>query len=683
MKNTAIPPKPRKQLHEMTHHGITRLDPYYWLRERENPEVTDYLEAENAYVDTVMEDTKALQEKLFEELKGRIKKNDETVPYQLDNYYYYVRFIEGGEYPIYCRKQGSLEAEEEIVADGNELAKGFSYFEMAPQVSPDHQWVAIATDTVGRRIYNIRVKNLATGEFLPDVIEGVTNNVCWANDNKTLFYANQDEQTLRSHQIMRHELGSQEPDEMVFEETDETFGCGVMRTKSKAYLMIASYSTVATEWRFVSADRPTEDWTVMEPRERDHLYHPDHFAGHFYIRTNLDDSPNYKLVKAPVDKPQRAHWEEVIGHRPDVLLESAALFKSHLVLEERKEGLNHLRVIRWDTGAEHYLKFKEPTYVAGISVNKEFDTEWLRFNYQSLTTPSSTYDYHMEERTQVLRKEQEILGGFDKSKYTTEWVWTTARDGRRVPMSLVYRTELRKPGKNPCLVYAYGSYGISMEAYFRPSILSLLDRGFVYAIAHIRGGQEMGRHWYDDGKLFNKMNTFHDFIDCTEQLVAEGYANPEQVFAMGGSAGGLLMGAVMNLRPDLYRGMVAAVPFVDVVTTMLDDSIPLTTGEYDEWGNPNEKKAFEYMLSYSPYDQIRAQDYPNLLITTGFHDSQVQYWEPAKWTAKLRELKTDQNLVLFHTNMEAGHGGASGRFEQYKETALEFAFMLHLSGIFE
>ncbi|HAA14024.1 MAG TPA: oligopeptidase B [Cytophagales bacterium] len=682
MDRTPTPPVAEKRPHHMTHHGITRTDEYYWLNQREDEQVLAYLRAENEYKEAVMQPLQGLQEALFDELKGRIKENDETVPYKLDEYWYYVRFVEGGEYPIYCRKEGSLDAEEEVVANGNELAKGHSYFEMTTQVSPDHKLVAIPMDTVGRRIYDVKIKNLETGEFLPDVIKGVTNNVAWANDSQTLFYTSQDAETLRNDKIYRHALGSTQEDELVFDEKDDTYNTGVYRTKSRRFLMIGSFSTVAMEFQYLDADTPDGEFTVIAPRKRDHLYYPDHAGDHFYIRTNDDaQAPNFQLVKAPIQGDSQSQWEVVIPHRKDVFLESIELFQDYLVLEERKEGLIQLLVRRWDSGEEHYVEFGEPAYVAGAINNMEFNTSTLRYNYQSLTTPSSTFDYDMGTRAKDQKKEQEILGGFDKKNYTTERHFAKVTDGTLVPISLVYRTELRKEGKNPCLVYAYGSYGYSMEPYFRSSIVSLLDRGFVYAIAHIRGGQEMGRHWYDEGKLLKKKNTFTDFVDCTEFLIEKGIADADQTFAMGGSAGGLLMGAVINLRPDLYKGVVAAVPFVDVVTTMLDDSIPLTTGEYDEWGNPNTKEYYEYMLSYSPYDQVGEKEYPNLLITTGLHDSQVQYWEPAKWTARLRDLKTGDNLLLMHTNMEAGHGGASGRFEQFKETAMEFAFMLDLVGI--
>ena len=683
MDRTPVPPVAEKKPHEMSLHGTTRVDNYYWLNQREDQQVLDYLNAENEYTSQVLKPTEGLQNTLFEEIKGRIREDESSVPYQLDGFYYYTRFVEGAEYPIFCRKKGSLEAEEEILADGNKMAEGHSYFSLQTLVSPDHKLLAEITDTVGRRIYDVRIKNLATGEYLPDVLEQMTGNVVWANDNQTLFYSKQDSQTLRSYQIYRYQLGKPNEDTLVYEENDETFAIGVSHTKDRKFLLIGSGSSITSEYLYLDANNPTGDWQTFLPRERGHEYGLDHCEDAFYIRTNSGGATNFRLMKATGGGQTMDHWEEVIPHREDVLLEEVELFKNYLVVEERKGGLIQLRIMPWDGSKEHYLEFKEPSYVAGISINMEYDTDLLRYNYQSLTTPSSTYDYHMGTHEQTLLKQREVLGGFNADDYVTERINAKAADGTLVPISLVYRKDQRQNGKNPILVYGYGSYGISMEAYFRSSIISLMDRGFVYAIAHIRGGQEMGRAWYDNGKMLQKMNTFTDFIACTEHLVAEGYADPDRVFAMGGSAGGLLVGAVMNLRPDLYKGIVAAVPFVDVVTTMLDESIPLTTGEYDEWGNPNEKQYFDYMLSYSPYDQVTAQDYPYLLITTGLHDSQVQYWEPAKWTAKLRELKTDDKLVLMHTNMDAGHGGASGRFQQFKELAMEYAFILDLAGVHE
>lgn len=672
------PPTAVKRPKTLSNHGVDRVDPYFWMNQREDEQVTAYLNAENDYTKAVMKPTLALQETLFEEIKGRIKQNDESVPYRVDGYYYYARFIEGAEYPIHCRKKGSLDAEEEILADGNEMAKDHSYFSLRTQISPNHQILAEITDTVGRRIYDVRFKDLNTGKYLTEEISQTTGNIAWANDNQTLFYSQHDAQTLRPYQIYRMQLGS--PDRtLVYQEDDETYTTHVYRTKSRKFLMIMNGSTVATEYRYLSADTPTERFELLEARERDHEYYVDHFGDEFFIRTNQEKSPNFKLMKVRVSDPQRANWQELIPHRKDVLLEDLELFENYLVLAERKEGLVKLRIRHWASGQEHYLAFSEPSYVAGFSVNPDFYTDLLRYNYQSLTTPSSTYDYDMSQQESVLLKQQEVLGGFVAAHYKTERHYATATDGTQVPISLVYRPDQFQEGQNPCLIYAYGSYGITMEAHFRTSILSLLDRGFVYAIAHIRGGQEMGRHWYDDGKLLNKKNTFTDYLDCTEYLIKHGFAHPDKVFAMGGSAGGLLMGAVMNARPELYKAVVAAVPFVDVVTTMLDDSIPLTTGEYDEWGNPNDKEYFEYMLSYSPYDQVKAQGYPHLLITSGLHDSQVQYWEPTKWAARLRELKTDKRVVLLHTNMDAGHGGASGRFEQFKEIAMEYAFILSLT----
>ncbi len=677
------PPVAKVEPVELTTHGHVRIDPYYWLRERDNPDVLAYLEAENAYTDAVMAHTKDLEDALFEEMKGRIKQDDASVPYRQDGYYYYTRFEEGQEYPVYCRKQGSLEADEQVMLDVNALAEGHDFFNVRGlEVSADGNLLAFAADTVGRRIYTLRFKNLATGQVLPVEIPVVTGNVAWANDNRTVFYTRQDPVTLRWHRIYRHRLGTDPAaDALVYEETDETFSSFVFKTKSKRYLMIGSRQTLSDEYRFLDADDPGGSFQVVQPRQKNHEYGVDHYGDHFYIRTN-DAAQNFRLMKTPVTTPTREHWQEVIPHRDDVLLEGFEIFKDHLVLAERKNGLRQLRIRPWDGSREHYLDFGEPAYLAYISTNPDFDTHVLRYGYTSMTTPNSTFDYDMNARTKTLLKQEEVLGGFDKDDYKTERLYATAGDGTRVPISLVYRKDLfRRNGSAPLLLNGYGSYGASRDATFSSARLSLLDRGFVFALAHVRGGSEMGRWWYEDGKLLNKKNTFTDFIACGEHLVRRQYADPQRLFAMGGSAGGLLMGAVVNMRPDLFKGVVAAVPFVDVVTTMLDESIPLTTGEYDEWGNPNEEVYYEYILSYSPYDNVEAKAYPHLLVTTGLHDSQVQYWEPAKWVARLRALKTDHNRLLLKTNMEAGHGGASGRFRSLRETAFEYAFLLDLAGI--
>lgn len=663
-------------------HGHVRVDDYYWLNDRDDPEVIAYLEAENAYFEAMTAHTADLREALFEEIRGRIKQTDLSVPFRQDDYFYYSRTEDGKEYPIYARKKGGLDAPEEVMLDVNELAEGRGYYAASGlQVGTAQDLLAFAEDTVGRRIYTIRFRDLATGRFLPDRIPGTSGNLAWAEDDRTLFYTVRDPQTLRSYRVYRHVLGTDPAaDELVFEEADEEFSCFVWKTKSKRYVMIGSSHTLSNEYRYVDAARPGGEFTVLLPRERGHEHSVDHFGDYFYIRTN-DGARNFRLVRAPVDDPQRESWEEVIGPRDDVLVEDFEVFRDHLVVEERKDGLRRIRIRRWDDGSEHYLAFDEPAYRAYVSTNREMDTSVLRFGYESMTTPPSIYDYDMETRERTLLKREEVLGDFDPDDYVTERLQAPARDGVEVPVSLVYREGTPTDGTSPLLLYGYGSYGASLDASFSTPRLSLLDRGFVYAIAHVRGGEELGREWYEDGKLFDKKNTFTDFIDVAEHLVAERYADPGRLFAMGGSAGGLLMGAVVNMRPDLWKGVIAHVPFVDVVTTMLDESIPLTTFEYDEWGNPNELEAYRYMLSYSPYDNVEAKEYPNLLVTTGLHDSQVQYWEPAKWVAKLRALKTDDNPLLLHTNMEAGHGGASGRYRRYREIARDYAFLLDLAGL--
>jgi len=665
-------------------HGQVRVDEYYWLRERENPEVVAYLNAENEYAAKKMAHTKAFEERLFEEIKARIKQTDMSVPYRRDGYFYYTRYEEAKEYPIYSRKRGSLDSPEEIMLDANVLAQGHDYFSIGGwAVSSGQNILAYAMDTEGRRIYSIHFKNLITGELLPDVIPEVTENLTWANDNRTLFYAKQDLTTLRSDRIFRHALGADPAaDRLVFEEKDETFGAYVFKTKSKKFLMIVSSQTLSHEYRYLDADDLSGEFKIFLPRERDHEYHLDHFRDRFLIRTN-ERAKNFKLMATPVDQTARENWRGIVPHREDVYLGDFDVFKDHLVLEERKRGLTQIRVVSWDGRDDHYLEFDEPAYRANLGMNPELDTATLRFEYTSLKTPLSIYDYDMTTRQRALLKREEVLGGFERDNYVTERLYAPAADGTEIPLSIVYRKGVKKDGKNPLLLYGYGSYGLSIDAGFASPRLSLIDRGFVYAIANIRGGQEMGRRWYDDGKLLKKKNTFTDFIACAEYLIREKLTSPERLFAMGRSAGGLLMGAVTNMRPELFKGVVAEVPFVDVVTTMLDSSIPLTTGEYDEWGDPNQKEYYDYMLSYSPYDNVEAKAYPNLLITGGLHDSQVQYWEPAKWAAKLRELKTDGNRLLLKTNVDAGHGGSSGRFRRHRETAFSYVFLLDLAGIKE
>lgn len=680
---TSVTPPDVKQIpKELTIHGDTRIDNYYWLNERENPEVIAYLEAENSYTKAILKPTEELQKKLFTELKGRIKESDESVPYKSNSYFYYTRFETGKEYPIYCRKKETLEAPEEIMLDVNILAEGHSYFQVGGlNVSPDNKLLAYGVDTVSRRKYTIYVKNLETGELLTESIPNTEGYSVWANDNKTMYYVKKDEVTLRSYQIHRHELG-QPSDYLVYQENDETFSVFITKSKSNKFLLIGSSSTLSDEYRFLDADKPNGEFKVIQPREKGLEYGVSHYGDFFYIRTNLN-AQNFKLVKTPVNKTTKENWKDVIAHDENSYFEGVEIFKDFLVAEERRDGLSKIRIIKWNDNSEHYLDFGEEAYSAYTSVNREFDTEILRYGYSSLTTPSSTIDYNMVTREKTVKKEQEVLGGFDKSNYESKRIFATAQDGKKVAMSIVYRKGIKLDGSNPALIYGYGSYGATIDPGFSSTRLSLLDRGFVYAIAHVRGGQYYGRQWYEDGKLLNKKNTFTDFNSCAEYLIEQGYTSKEKLFAMGGSAGGLLMGAIANMRPDLYKGIVAQVPFVDVVTTMLDETIPLTTSEFDEWGNPKDSVYYRYMLSYSPYDQVKAQDYPAMLVTTGLHDSQVQYFEPAKWVAKLRDLKTDKNVLLMHTNMEAGHGGASGRFKALEEIAMEYAFIFQQLGIKE
>ncbi len=676
------PPVAKKINKELIAHDHVRIDPYYWLNDREDAEVIAYLEAENAYTGQMMKHTEELQSLLYDEIVGRIRQTDMSVPYKRNGYYYYTRYEEGKEYPVFCRKQGSLEADEEVMLNVNEMAEGYSYYQVSGlSVSHDNSILSFGVDTLSRRKYTIYFKNLETGEIYPDGIENTTGYAAWAADNQTVFYTRKDEVTLRPDRIFRHRLG-QDPaaDPVVYHEEDETFRVGVSLSKSMEYLMIGSYSTLSTEFRYLSASDPDGEFTVFQPRQEDLEYYISHYQDRFYIRTNLE-AKNFRLMMAPLGNTSIGQWQEVIPHREDVLLEGFEIFNKYFALEERINGLTELRVITHDGAKDYYIEFEEETYMAYLSTNLDFDTDLLRYGYTSLTIPNSVYDYNMATGETTLLKREEVVGGYDPDQYHAERLYATADDGTKVPVSLVYRKGIEKDGSNPLVLYGYGSYGASMDPYFSSVRLSLLDRGFVYAIAHIRGGEEMGRWWYDDGKLLKKKNTFTDFISCAEYLIAEKFTSEEKLFAMGGSAGGLLIGAVINMRPDLFRGVIAAVPFVDVVTTMLDESIPLTTGEYDEWGNPNVKEYYDYMLSYSPYDNVEAKDYPAMLVTTGLHDSQVQYWEPAKWVAKLRDMKTDDRLLILWTNMDYGHGGASGRFQRYKEVALEYAFLIDQAGI--
>ena len=673
-------PVAKKYPRELIAHGDVRLDNYYWLNERENPEVISYLEEENHYQEEMMKDTENLQNKLYDEIVDRIKQDDVSYPVKRNGYYYYSRYEEGKEYPVYCRRKECMENPEHIFLDCNEMAKGHHYFDIgAYSVSPNNELLAYSVDTVSRRQYDICFKSLQLSEHdnhIPDVIKNTTGNMVWANDNKTVFYSAKDE-TLRSCKIMRHKLGDNpDNDELVYFEEDTAFSCFVGKSKSKKYIMIVSESTLSSEVRFLDADNPLGDFKIFQKRQHDHLYGVGHYEDYFYILTNADGAKNFKIMKTSVDKTEKDNWIEIIPHRDDVLVEDFDLFSEFLVMEERNEGLVKIRIMTWDFKTDYYIDFGEPTYTAYSAGNPDFDSHLLRYGYNSMTTPASLYEFDMKERKSILLKRQEIVGGYEPADYVTERHFAPSHDGVMVPISLVYKKGMKKDGDNPLVLYGYGSYGSSMDAYFSTARLSLLDRGFVWAIAHIRGGEELGRQWYEDGKLLKKKNTFLDFIYCGKYLVDEGFTSNDKMFAMGGSAGGLLVGAVANMAPEMWRGIIAQVPFVDVVTTMLDETIPLTTGEYDEWGNPNEKDYYDYMKSYSPYDNVERKAYPAMLVTTGLHDSQVQYWEPAKWVAKLREMKTDDNPLYLKTNMDFGHGGASGRFEGIKEVALEYAFII-------
>jgi oligopeptidase B len=684
MSVNITPPKAAIKPKTLEKHGDVRTDNYYWLNERENKEVIDYLNKENHYYKQMTAHTDKLKADLFQEMKSRIKEDDSSVPYFYNGYYYITRFEKGKDYPIYSRKKGSMNAKEEILFDCNELAKGHSYFHLGGMnISEDNKWAAFGVDTVSRRQYTIQVKNLETNEILPLKIENTTGGSTWAGDNKTLFYTRKDAVTLRSDKIYKHKLGSDvKSDMLVFHEKDDTYNTFVYKEKSKKYLVIGSGSTLTSEYRILDAKKPDGEFKVFQPRTRGLEYSIAHYGDKWYIVTNKDKATNFKMMTTPETATTKENWKDLISHRKDVLLEDIEIFKNYLVVTERSNGLYKLRIMPWSGKEEYYLPFESETYSAGTTTNVDFDTDILRYSYQSLATPSSVIDFNMKTKEKTVLKEQEVLGGkFDKNNYVEERVWATAQDGTKIPISMVYRKGIKKDGKNPLLLYAYGSYGASMDAYFSSIRLSLLDRGFIYAIAHIRGGEDLGREWYENGKLLKKKNTFTDFIDCSKYVIGEKYTSPDHLYAEGGSAGGLLIGAVVNMAPELYRGVIAQVPFVDVITTMLDDTIPLTTGEYDEWGNPNDKQYYDYMKSYSPYDNVTAQKYPNMLVTTGLHDSQVQYWEPAKWVAKLRTMKTDNNLLFLDTNMEAGHGGASGRFEALKEVAKEYSFLLDLEGI--
>ncbi len=693
MKSTdAKVPLATKEAKKLEKHGDVRVDDYFWMRlsddqknalekDAHTKKVVSYLEEENVYYNEVTKPTKPFQEELFEEMKGRIKEDDSSVPYKDNGYFYITSYKVGNQYPIYSRKKENLEAKEEILFDVNEMAKDFDYYQLGGlNVSNNNKLIVFATDTVSRRQYFLRIKNLETGEIYKDIIENTSGGSVWANDNKTIFYTKKDPVTLRSSSVYRHVLGTPTSDDVeVFHEKDDTFGTYVTKSKSDKYIIIGSYSTVSSESQYLDADNPTGEFTMIQPRERDLEYSVSHFGGHFYLLTNKGNATNFKLMKTPISKTSKENWVDVIPHREDTLLEDFSIFKDFLVLEERTNGLNKIRIKRWDKKEDYYLPFNEETYSVGVYANPDFDTDVIRYSYNSFTTPSSVIDFNMNDQSKEVKKEQEVLGDkFKKENYLSKRVWATTRDGKKVAISMVYHKDTALTKNTPILQYAYGSYGYTIPDSFSTTRLSLLDRGFVYALAHIRGSEYLGREWYDDGKMLNKKNTFNDFVDCSQYLIDNQFTSPKHLYAMGGSAGGLLMGAIINMNPELFNGIIASVPFVDVVSTMLDDSIPLTTGEYDEWGNPNEKKYYDYIKSYSPYDQVEAKDYPNIMVTTGFHDSQVQYWEPAKWVAKLRNLKTDKNLLFLDTNMEAGHGGASGRFDSLKETAKMYTFFLAL-----
>lgn len=676
-------PRTERRPVELTNHGVTRVDEYYWLREREDPAVIAHLEAENAWTQVRMAGTEELQSTLFDEIVGRIPPDDDSAPIPHSGWWYQSRYEGGNEYPVHVRMKDSPDAPAQVLLDGNERAEGHSYYSarVSPLgVSPDGRTLAFAEDTLGRRFYTIRFKDLQSGQILPDEIRSVTPVMVWANDSETLFYTKQDPETLRWYQIYRHRLGTDpSTDPLVYEEADETYSSWVSRSKSGRFLLIGSSQTLATEYRYLDADRPDGAFQVILPRQRDHEYSVEHDGDSWLIKTNRD-AKNFRLVRAPIANPGPDAWEELLPAREEVLFEDFELFTDNIVVQERSDGLVHLRVLDLSGRPEQEIEFDESAYVAWLSTNLELDSPFVRYGYSSMTTPSSVYDFERDSRKRILRKRDTVIGDFEPSDYVTERLYATARDGERIPISIVYRLDTGgELGARPLLLYGYGSYGASMDPGFSTARLSLLDRGFVYAIAHIRGGEELGRRWYEDGKLLNKKNTFNDFIDSAEYLVETGRADPNRLFAMGGSAGGLLMGAIVNDRPDLWRGVIAAVPFVDVVTTMLDPTIPLTTSEYDEWGDPNDPVYFEYMLSYSPYDNVQPAAYPALLVTTGLHDSQVQYWEPAKWVARLRDQNTGSEQVLLHVNMDAGHGGQSGRFRRFKETAMEYAFLIALA----
>jgi oligopeptidase B len=673
------PPAARKVEKKIDLHGEVLIDNYFWMRQKSSPEVIAYLEAENAYTDAVMKPTGAFQEALYKEMLARIKETDVNVPYKYGDYFYYSRTEQGKQYPIYARKRRSLTAAEEITLDLNELAKGLKFFSIDQYaVSNDGNLLAYTADTTGFRQYKLHIKDLRTGRLLPDTAERVTS-LAWANDNKTLFYTIEDPVSKRSYRFYRHTL-SQAADDLLYEEKDELFNIEASRPRSRAFIILTSGSFNNTEVRYVPADRPNEPLKVVLPRESMHRYYVDHHGDRFYIRTN-EGAKNFRLVSAPVNAPDKKNWKEVIPHRPEVLLEETDFFADYFIAYERDKGLQKMRVTDFKTGKVHNVEFPEPVYSAAPSANLEFNTSVLRFTYQSLITPASVFDYDMKTRKRTLLKQTEVLGGYDQSQYGSERIYATASDGVRIPISIVYKKDLRRDGQRPLLLNGYGAYGYPLPISFSSSRLSLLNRGVVFAIAHIRGGGEMGEVWHDQGKMMMKRNTFTDFIAAAEHLVGEKYTSKDRLIITGGSAGGLLMGAVLNMRPDLFKAAVVQVPFVDVINTMLDETLPLTVGEFQEWGNPKIKAEYDYLKTYSPYENIAEKDYPAILVRTSLNDSQVMYWEPAKYVARLRATKTDKNLLLFKTNMGAGHGGASGRYDFLRDVAFDYAFMLRQLGI--
>ena len=679
-----LPPSAKKIPKELKKFDLKRVDNYFWLKNRDDPKVIEYLEKENHYFKKMTSDTEDFQETIYNEIKKKIKEDDQSVPYFLNGYWYLTKYQKNKNYPIYLRRKSDLNSKDQILFDCNLLAEGYEYFNLSNiKISPNNKFAAYSVDTLSRRLYTIRIKNLHTGEVLNDQIINTSGGFAWANDNKTLFYTNRDSDTLRNDKILRHEIGTKSKDDkIVFHEKDNTFYTSVSKSKSNKFIIISSHSTLTSEFQFLDANKPLDNFRLFNQRKRGLEYSINHYEKFFYIITNIDNAKNYKLMKTPIGGTEYENWINVIDHRKDVLIEGIDIFKNYLVISERANGLNRINVRKWDDSESYYLDFKSETFSSYTTTNVDFDTNILRYGFNSLTQPPSIIDFNMSSKKKTIRKQQQVLDdNFKNKNYISERIWSQSEDGTKIPISLVYKKGLIKNNKNPLLLYGYGSYGNTIDPYFSVSRLSLLDRGFVFAIAHVRGSEYMGRKWYDEGKLLKKTNTFKDFITCTKHLISEGYTNTNQTYAYGGSAGGLLMGSVINLEPELYNGVIAAVPFVDVLTTMLDETIPLTTGEYDEWGNPNNEEFYNYILSYSPYDNVKKMKYPNLLVTTGLYDSQVQYWEPAKWVAKLRELKVGENLLLLKTNMDSGHGGASGRFDALKEVAREYVFLFSLENI--